>query len=85
MLVLPRASVLDCRREERVQKACSVDHHGPGDARLSAVLNPLSHPECDYVLLLGVAKANLVAHGLGLAAERRRALVVVDATGSDRR
>ena len=25
----------DCRREERVQKAFSVDHHGPGNARLS--------------------------------------------------
>ena len=33
--MLPSALVLDCRREERVQKACSVDHHGPGDARLS--------------------------------------------------
>jgi hypothetical protein len=26
---------LASRREERVQKAFSVDHHGPGDARLS--------------------------------------------------
>ena len=49
--MLPSASVLACRREERVQKAVSVDHHGPGDARLSAVLNPLSGVRCDYVPL----------------------------------
>ena len=49
--MVPRASVLACRREERVQKAVSVDHHGPGDARLSAVLNPLSGPKCDYVII----------------------------------
>ena len=47
--MVPSASVLACRREERVQKAVSVDHHGAGDARLSAVLNPLSHAECNYV------------------------------------
>ena len=47
--MLPSASVLACRRKERVQKAVSVDHHGPGDARLSGVLNPLSQTECDYV------------------------------------
>ena len=47
--MLPSASVLASRREERVQKAVSVVHHGPGDARLSGVLNPLSHAECDYV------------------------------------
>jgi hypothetical protein len=34
-LLLPNASALACRREERVQKAFSVDHHGPGVARLS--------------------------------------------------
>ena len=33
--MLPSASALGCRREERVQKAFSVDHHGPGNARLS--------------------------------------------------
>ena len=47
--MLPSASVLASRREERVQKAVAVVHHGPGDARLSGVLNPLSGPECDYV------------------------------------
>ena len=47
--MLPSASALACRREERIQKAVSVDHHGPGDARLSAVLNPLSGARCDYV------------------------------------
>ena len=47
--MLPNASVLACRREQRVQKAVSFDHHGPGDARLSAVLNPLSGVRCDYV------------------------------------
>ena len=33
--MLPSASVLARKHEERVQKAFSVDHHGPGDARLS--------------------------------------------------
>ena len=47
--MLPSASVLASRREERVQKAVAVVHHGPGDARLSGVLNALSGPECDYV------------------------------------
>ena len=56
--MLPSASVLACRREERVQKAVSVDHHGPGDARLSAVLNPLSHAECDYVERLAALPAS---------------------------
>ena len=48
--MLPNALVLACRREERVQKAVSFDYHGPGDARLSAVLNPLRGVRCDYVL-----------------------------------
>ena len=30
-------SALDSTREERVRKAFSVDHHGPGDARLSHI------------------------------------------------
>ena len=47
--MLPSASVLASRQEERVQKAVAVVHHGPGDARLSGVLNALSGPECDYV------------------------------------
>ena len=42
--MLPSASVLDCRREERVQKACSVDHHERGDARLSASAEPSLRP-----------------------------------------
>ena len=33
--MLPSASVLARKHEERVQKAVSVDHHGPGAARLS--------------------------------------------------
>ena len=33
--MLPSASALASRREERVRKAFSFDHHGPGDARLS--------------------------------------------------
>eukprot|EP00964_Phaeocystis_antarctica_P074729 scaffold46019_cov54-Phaeocystis_antarctica.AAC.3 len=33
--MLPSASASASTREERVQKAFSVDHHGPGDARLS--------------------------------------------------
>ena len=42
--MLPSASVFACRREERVQKAVSVDHHGPGDARLSASAEPSLRP-----------------------------------------
>ena len=33
--MLHGSSILASRREERVQKAALVDHHGPGDARLS--------------------------------------------------
>ena len=47
--MLPSVWVFALKHEERVQKAFSVDHHGPEDARLSHVLNPLSGPECDYV------------------------------------
>ena len=47
--MLPSVWVFALKHEERVQKAVSVDHHAPGDARLSHVLNPLSHAECDYV------------------------------------
>ena len=36
---------MDCRREERVQKACSVDHHERGDARLSASAEPSLRPK----------------------------------------
>eukprot|EP00964_Phaeocystis_antarctica_P032451 scaffold18384_cov37-Phaeocystis_antarctica.AAC.1 len=38
--MLPSASVLAYRREERVQKAFSGDHHGHGDARLRARATP---------------------------------------------
>ena len=48
--MLPSVWVFALKHEERVQKAFSVDHHGPEDARLSHVLNPLSGPKCDYVL-----------------------------------
>ena len=48
--MLPSVWVFALKHEERVQKAFSVDHHRPEDARLSHVLNPLSGPECDYVL-----------------------------------
>ena len=47
--MVPSASVSDCGRKERVQKTFSVDHHEHGDARLSALLNPLSGVSCDYV------------------------------------
>ena len=47
--MLPSASALGCRREERVQKAFSVDHHGPGDARQShRAIRPLGE-QSDYV------------------------------------
>ena len=54
--MVPSASVLACKREERVQKAFSVTHHGHRDACLSAVLNPLSHVRCDYVIELSHAQ-----------------------------
>ena len=47
--MLPSASALACRREERVQKAFSVDHHEAGDARLSHSASGLYGAKCDYV------------------------------------
>ena len=46
--MLPSASALASRREERVQKAFSVDHHGPGDARLSHRATPIYGEHSDY-------------------------------------
>eukprot|EP00964_Phaeocystis_antarctica_P089296 scaffold56938_cov39-Phaeocystis_antarctica.AAC.2 len=43
--MLPSASVLAYRREERVQKAFSGDHHGHGDARLRARATPSQRPK----------------------------------------
>jgi hypothetical protein len=47
---------LACRREERVQKAFSVDHHGPGNARLSHRAIGVYGAKCDYVVLLCLEK-----------------------------
>ena len=47
--MLPSASALASRREERVQKAFSVDHHGPGDARLSHRATAIYGEHSDYV------------------------------------
>lgn len=47
--MLPSASALASRREERVQKAFSVDHHGPGDARLSHSAAGIYGESGDYV------------------------------------
>ena len=47
--MLPSASALACRGEERVQKAFSVDHHGPGDARLSHSASRVYGAKFDYV------------------------------------
>ena len=49
--MLPSASALASRREERVQKAFSVDHHGPGDARLSHRATAIYGEHSDYVRL----------------------------------
>ena len=38
--MLPSVWVFALKHEERVQKAFSVDHHGPGDARLSHSAKP---------------------------------------------
>ena len=51
--MLPSASALASRREERVQKAFSVDHHGPGDARLSHRATAIYGEHSDYVPHLG--------------------------------
>ena len=48
--MLPSASALACRREERVQKAFSVDHHEAGDARLSHSASGVYGAKCDYVI-----------------------------------
>ena len=47
--MLPSASALASRREERVQKAFSVDHHEAGDARLSHSATAVYGVKCDYV------------------------------------
>ena len=60
--MLPSASALASRREERVQKAFSVDHHGPGDARLSQSAAGIYGESGDYVLRkvpLGLAQVPL--------------------------
>jgi hypothetical protein len=49
--MLPSASALASRREERVQKAFSVDHHGPGDARLSHRATAIYGEHSDYVTI----------------------------------
>ena len=46
-----------CRREERVQKAFSVDHHGPGDARLSHRATAIYGEHSDYVRAVWAAIA----------------------------
>ena len=38
--MLPSVWVFALKHEERVQKAVSVDHHAPGDARLSHSAKP---------------------------------------------
>ena len=47
--MLHGSSILASRREERVQKAALVDHHGPGDARLSHSAIGLYGEQSDYV------------------------------------
>ena len=48
--MLHGSSILASRREERVQKAALVDHHGPGDARLSHSAIGLYGEQSDYVI-----------------------------------
>ena len=57
--MLPSASALACRREERVQKAFSVDHHGPGNARLSHRAIGVYGAKCDYVMRIPTVEANV--------------------------
>ena len=47
--MLHGSSILASRCEERVQKAALVDHHGPGDARLSHSAIGLFREQSDYV------------------------------------
>ena len=49
--MLPSASALASRREERVQKAFSVDHHEARDARLSHSATAVYGAKCDYVVI----------------------------------
>ena len=42
--MLPSVWVFALKHEERVQKAVSVDHHAPGDARLSHSAKPSLRP-----------------------------------------
>ena len=57
--MLPSASALASRREERVQKAFSVDHHGPGDARLSQSAAGIYGESGDYVRLMASSRATI--------------------------
>ena len=73
--MLPSASALASRREERVQKAFSVDHHGPGDARLSQSAAGIYGESGDYVHEPTPAKppARASTGAGGRQAQRRRA------------
>ena len=64
--MLPSASALASRREERVQKAFSVDHHGPGDARLSHRATAIYGEHSDYTTRYVV----LLVHVFSLEARR---------------
>ena len=66
--MLPSVWVLALKHEERVQKAFSVDHHGPGDARLSHGANGVYRERGDTVpLRIGVIfKCSEVVHEIHL-------------------
>ena len=73
-MVLPSASALASRREERVQKAFSVDHHEAGDARLSHSASGVYGAKCDYVRSWPPERWGpmLVQHGMLCASARVR-------------
>ena len=69
--MLPSASALASRREERVQKAFFVDHHGPGDARLSHSAAGIYGESGDYVV-----RASAATHSQARRAVRQVSFVV---------
>ena len=70
--MLPSASALASRRKERVQKAFFVDHHGPGDARLSHSAAGIYGEYSNYVPAISpIVQAQSAQVGIGERKSRR--------------
>ena len=65
--MLPSASVLAYRREERVQKAFSGDHHGHGDAGLRARATPSQRPKMRLCARLSPSSRPTAANNMNVS------------------